>query len=89
MSKSMKHYSEEQKWSLIRSYSDSGHSKDSYKKKIAIFWQNEPSGAKKSQFFDRISRQEQKNRSFLTELAVRSKKIVIFYRKSEKTAHRS
>ena len=89
MSKSMKHYSEEQKWSLIRSYYESGQSKDSYKKKIAIFWQKQSSGAEKSQFFDGISRQEPKNRNFLTKTAVRSKKIAIFYRKSEKTAHRS
>ena len=52
MSKSMKHYSEEQKWSLIRSYYDSGQLKDSYKKK--------------SQFFDRRSRREPKNRNFLS-----------------------
>ena len=32
-----------------------------------------------------MSHQEQKNRNFLTELAVESRKIVIFYRKSEKT----
>ena len=37
MSKCMKHYSEEQKLSLIRCYYESGQSKDSYKKKIAIF----------------------------------------------------
>ena len=35
-----------------------------------------------------MSRQEQKNRNFLTELAVGSKKIAIFYRKMEKTARR-
>ena len=34
MSKSMKHYSEDLKLSLIRSYYESGQSKDSYKKKI-------------------------------------------------------
>ena len=33
MSKSMKHYSEDLKLSLIRSYYESGQSKDSYKKK--------------------------------------------------------
>ena len=48
--------------------------------------QKQPSGAEKSQFFDRISRREQINCNFLMELAVRSKKIAIFYRKSEKTA---
>ena len=35
-------------------------------------------GSKKSQFFDKNSRQEQKNRNFSTELAVGSQKIVIF-----------
>ena len=35
-------------------------------------------GVEKSQFFDRISRLEQKNRNFLTELAIGSKKIAIF-----------
>ena len=48
--------------------------------------QKQPSGGKKSRFFDRISCREQINRNFLMELALGSGKIAIFYRKSEKTA---
>ena len=44
---------------------------------------------KKSQFFDRRSRREPKNRNFLTEWAVGSRKIAIFWQKQPSGAEKS